>query len=278
MKNNSQSKKFTEFIRNNSNEIGVGIALIVLFIVFSITSPYFLKTKNLYNILYQISAIGILAIAQTMVLLTGGIDLSIGSTFTLSGWVMCFLVKEVGLAEGLMAGLAIGILCGFINGFLVSVTQLEPFIVTLGTMSIYHGIVYIISNSKAVSNLPVILEKIDNFRVFGIPSYVLVLLIVFLLSYLFLTYTKTGRMIYAIGSNELSARYSGVPVYAYKIVPYIIVGFLAFVAVFIQSAHLMAIDANAGTNLNLDSITAVVIGGTSLQGGRGSLAVSYTHL
>jgi len=271
MKNNSQSKKFTEFIRNNSNEIGVGIALIVLFIVFSITSPYFLKTKNLYNILYQISAIGILAIAQTMVLLTGGIDLSIGSTFTLSGWVMCFLVKEVGLAEGLMAGLAIGILCGFINGFLVSVTQLEPFIVTLGTMSIYHGIVYIISNSKAVSNLPVILEKIDNFRVFGIPSYVLVLLIVFLLSYLFLTYTKTGRMIYAIGSNELSARYSGVPVYAYKIVPYIIVGFLAFVAVFIQSAHLMAIDANAGTNLNLDSITAVVIGGTSLQGGRGSL-------
>lgn len=146
MKNNSQSKKFTEFIRNNSNEIGVGIALIVLFIVFSITSPYFLKTKNLYNILYQISAIGILAIAQTMVLLTGGIDLSIGSTFTLSGWVMCFLVKEVGLAEGLMAGLAIGILCGFINGFLVSVTQLEPFIVTLGTMSIYHGIVYIISN------------------------------------------------------------------------------------------------------------------------------------
>jgi ribose/xylose/arabinose/galactoside ABC-type transport system permease subunit len=271
MENKLKSNKIAELIRNNSNEAGVGIALIVLFLVFSITSPYFLQTNNLNNVLYQVSAIGILAIAQTMVLLTGGIDLSIGSIFTLSGWLMCFFVKEVGLAQGIAIGLAVGILCGLINGFLISVTRLEPFIVTLGTMSIFHGIVYIISDSKAVSNLPVILEKIDNFKLLGIPSYVLTLLIVFVLSHFFLTYTKTGRMIYAIGSNELSARYSGVPVHLYKMVPYVLVGFLSFIAVFLQSAHLMAIDANAGTNLNLDSITAVVIGGTSLQGGRGSL-------
>jgi len=271
MNNNLKTKKLSDLIRNNSIEFGVGIGLIILFLFFSVSSQYFLKTKNLYNILYQVSAIGILAVAQTMVILTGGIDLSIGSIFTLSGWVMCFLVKDVGFVQGFVAGLAVGLLCGAINGFLIAISRLEPFIITLGTMSIFHGIVYIISNSMAVSNLPIILENIDNYKLFGIPSYVIVLLIVFILGHLFLSYTKTGRMIYAIGSNELAARFSGVPVHLYKMVPYILVGFLSFIAAFIQSAHLMAIDANAGTNLNLESITAVVIGGTSLLGGRGSL-------
>ena len=271
MKNILKNNKLTDLIRNNSIEFGVGIGLIVLFLFFSVSSQYFLKTKNLYNILYQVSAIGILAVAQTMVILTGGIDLSIGAIFTLSGWVMCFLVKDVGFVQGIVVGLAVGLLCGAINGFLIAISRLEPFIITLGTMSIFHGIVYIVSNSMAVSNLPVILENIDNYRLLGIPSYVVVLLIVFILGQLFLSYTKTGRMIYAIGSNELAARFSGVPVHLYKMVPYILVGFLSFIAAFIQSAHLMAIDANAGTNLNLESITAVVIGGTSLLGGRGSL-------
>ena len=271
MQKTSNNHKLAEFLRVNRIEIGVGIGLIILFILFSIGSPYFLKTRNLTNILYQVSAIGILAVAQTMVILTGGIDLSIGSIFTLSGWVFCYLVKEVGFTQGLMAGLVVGLLCGLTNGLLIAVARLEPFIVTLGTMSVFSGIVYIMSNSKAVSNLPVVLETIDNYRILGIPSYVVILIIVFVLGHLFLTYTKPGRMIYAIGSNELAARFSGVPVHTYKMIPYILVGFLAFVASFVQSAHLMAIDANAGTNLNLESITAVVIGGTSLLGGRGSL-------
>ncbi len=272
---NNHQKSFLrsigQIVRNNSIETGVAFGLIVLFIVFSVTSPYFLKPKNLSNILYQISAIGILAVAQTLVILTGGIDLSVGSIFTLSGWIMCYLIKNVGLAEGLLAGLAVGILCGLINAFLIAVTRLEPFIITLGTMSIFHGAVYILSNSQAVSNLPVILSQIDDFKLLGIPSYVLVLLIIFVLGQLFLSYTKPGRMIYAIGSNELSALFSGVNVCKYKMIPYILSGVLCYIAAFIQSAHLMAIDANAGTNMNLESITAVVIGGTSLLGGRGTL-------
>jgi ribose transport system permease protein len=259
------------FIQSNGIETGVGIGLIILFAIFAMTSPYFLKSNNLNNILYQVSAIGILAVAQTFVILTGGIDLSIGSIFTLSGWIMCFVIKDYGLAQGILAGLSVGLLCGAINGFLIAVTRLEPFIITLGTMSIFHGVVYIISNSKAVSNLPVILSQIDKFRLLGIPSYVLILFLVFILGQLFLSFTKPGRMIYAIGSNELSAHFSGISVPVYKMVPYVLTGFLAMVASFIQSAHLMAIDANAGTNLNLESITAVVIGGTSLLGGRGSL-------
>jgi ribose transport system permease protein len=270
-----KNRNVSEILKNNSIEAGVGFGLVILFIVFSFTSQYFLKINNLSNILYQVSAIGILAIAQTFVILTGGIDLSIGAIFTISGWIMCYVIKDVGLAQGLMAGLVIGLLCGGINGFLISVTKLEPFIITLGTMSIFEGAVYIISNSQAVSSLPLVLENIDNYRFLGIPSYVLILFVVFVSGTLFLSYTKIGRMIYAIGSNELAARFSGVPVNFYKMVPYLITGLLAFVAAFIQSAHLMAIDPNAGTNLNLDSITAVVIGGTSLLGGRGSLLGTF---
>ncbi|MCL1854765.1 MAG: ABC transporter permease [Clostridia bacterium] len=256
----------------NQPEYYVGFGLIALFIVFSIASPYFLTATNLSNVLYQVSAIGILAAGQTMVILTGGIDLSIGSVFTISGWIMCFLVQNVGLAIGLPVGLIVGLTAGLINGVLVSIVKLEPFIVTLGTMSIFNGVVYIISNSKAVSNLPLVMAQIDKFKLFGvIPSYLLILFIVLILGHLFLTYSKPGRMIYAIGSNEQAALYSGIRTQLYKIVPYVLAGGLAFVASFVQSSHLMAIDCNAGNNQNLDSITAVVIGGTSLLGGRGSL-------
>ncbi len=260
------------FLKNNSIEAAVGGVLVLLFIIFSIASPYFFKATNLSNVLYQVSAIGILAVGQTMVILTGGIDLSIGGIFTLSGWIMCFLVQRAGLGVGLAAGLSVGLIAGAINAVLISYARLEPFIVTLGTMSIFNGTVYIISNSKAVSNLPEIMANIDRYRIFGvIPSYVFIMLLVFVLGQLFLSFTKPGRMIYAIGSNELAAQFAGIRVRLYKMLPYIITGFLCFIASFVQSAHLLAIDANAGINQNLDSITAVVIGGASLLGGRGSL-------
>ena len=259
-------------LRNHGTEMYVSMGFGLLFIAFSIISPYFLRINNLANILYQICAIGILAAGQCMVILTGGIDLSIGGIFTLSGWVMCFFIRNGNLAEGLLLGVSVGLFTGAVNGILIAVARLEPFIVTLGTMSIYNGVVYIISDSKAVSNLPAVLARIDAYKLFGfLPSYVLVVIVVFVLGQLFLSYSKPGPMIYAIGSNELAAQYSGIPVKVYKMLPYIITGFLCSVSAFVQSAHLLAIDANAGTNLNLDSITAVVIGGTSLLGGRGTL-------
>jgi ribose transport system permease protein len=259
-------------LKNYGTEVFVTLGLLVLFIFFSIISPYFFRVNNLSNVLYQVSTIGILAAGQCMVILTGGIDLSIGGIFTLSGWLMCFVIKDVGLLQGLLVGVGMGIFAGAVNGILIAFARLEPFIVTLGTMSIYNGVVYIISNSKAVSNLPVIMARIDEFRLFGaIPSYVLIVFIVYIFGQLFLSFTKPGRMLYAIGSNELAAKFSGIRVRVFKMLPYVITGFLCSVAAFVQSAHLLAIDANAGTNLNLDSITAVVIGGTSLLGGRGTL-------
>ena len=271
MKNTTAMGRLKSLSKSHASELGVGIALICLFVAFAIMSPVFLSSRNMINILYQISALGVIAVGQTMVIITGGIDLSVGSVFELAGWSMCFTILNVGLWQGLLVGAAVALVCGLVNGALIAHMKLEPFIVTLGTMSVFHGLAYIISDAKPVSNLPKVMEEIDDFALVGIPSYVLILIVVFVIGFLFLSFTKPGRMIYAIGSNETAAEYTGVRVGRYKMVPYIFSAVLALVAAFVQSAHLMAIDPDAGSNLNLDSIAAVVIGGTALTGGRGTL-------
>lgn len=262
---------FRNIIRNYESEFGVGISLAILFIFLSIASPYFLSGRNLVNVIYQVSTIGILAVGQTMVIITSGIDLSIGSMFAFSGWIMCKSMIIYGVVPGLIIGLAVGILCGLLNGVLISYVKLEPFIVTLGTMSMYHSLTYVISNAKPVTGLPKALVAFDGFKLLGIPSYVLITVIVFILGQLFLSYCKPGRMIYAIGSNERTARYSGVNVNMYKTMAYVITGILVVLGVLVQASHLMATDPDAGNSLNLDSIAGVVIGGTSLLGGKGTM-------
>lgn len=257
--------------RNHESEFGVGIALICLFIAFSIISPVFLTPRNMVNIMYQISAIGIIAVGQTFVLLTGGIDLSVGSVFELAGWSMCYTMLNVGLFQGVMVGVGVALVCGLVNSLLVAKVKLEPFIVTLGTMSAYHGLAYIVSGAKPVSNLDSVLGSIDEFNIAGIPGYLITLIVVVVLGALFLRYTKPGRMIYAIGSNETAAEYTGVRVANYKMIPYILCSVLALLAAFVQAGHLAAIDPDSGANKNMDSIAAAVIGGTALTGGKGSM-------
>ena len=257
--------------RKNESEFGVGMALIGLFIVFSIVSPVFLSSRNMMNIMYQISAIGIIAVGQTMVLLTGGIDLSVGSVFELAGWSMCFTIVNVGLVPGILVGAGVALTCGLINAVLIAKVKLEPFIVTLGTLSAFHGLAYIVSGAKPVSNMQDVLGAIDDFNIAGIPGYLITLVAVIVLATLFLKFTKPGRMIYAIGSNETAAKYTGVHVDKYKMIPYILCSLLAVLAAFVQASHLSAIDPDAGVNKNLDSIAAAVIGGTALTGGKGSM-------
>ena len=263
--------KLSTWIVNYESEFGVGAGLVVLFIVLTLSSEYFLTPRNMINILYQVSTVGILAVAQTMVLISGGIDLSVGSIFEMSGWVMCYSIVNFGFWEGLILGLVVAILCGLINGLIIAYVKIEPFIVTLGTMSVFHGLVYIISGAKPVSNLPEVLSNIDKFKLLGIPSYIIILIVVFILGQLFLSYTKPGRMFYALGSNETAAKYSGINTALYKMIPYVAMGICAFIAVFVQSAHLLAIDPDVGTGLNMDTIAAVVIGGASLAGGKGTM-------
>lgn len=264
-------EKIRVFRNNYQTEIGVGLSLILLFAILSFASPYFLTGRNIINILYQISTTGILAVGMTFVMVTGGIDLSIGSIFEMSGWIMCYLILNAGLFPGIMAGIGVALVCGLINGLLIAYMKLAPMIVTLGTMSVYHGLIYIISDSKPVSNLPAVMKSIDAFTILGIPSYVWTVAIVFVLGQLFLSRTKPGRMLYAIGSNDQAAHYSGIRVNLYRVIPYVVMGALCLLSAFVQSAHLLAIDPDAGTNLNMDAIAAVVIGGTSLNGGKGTM-------
>jgi ribose transport system permease protein len=265
------AEKLRIFRNNYQTEIGVGLSLIILFTILSFASPFFLTGRNIINILYQISTIGILAVGMTFVIITGGIDLSIGSMFEISGWIMCYIILRGNFFGGIFLGLGVALVCGLINGLLIAHLRLSPMIVTLGTMSVYHGLIYIISDSRPVSNLPRFLKDIDTFTILELPSYVWIVLLVFAFGQFFLSRTKPGRMLYAIGSNDQAARYSGIRVKLYTTIPYVIMGALSLLAAFVQSAHLLAIDPDAGTSLNMDAIAAVVIGGASLNGGKGSI-------
>jgi ribose transport system permease protein len=265
------AEKLRIFRNNYQTELGVGLGLAILIIVLSVASPFFLSGRNIINILYQISSTGILAVGMTCIIITGGIDLSVGSIFEISGWIMCYMILKGNMPLGIVLGLGVALACGLINGLLIAYLRLSAMIVTLGTMSVYHGLIYIISDSRPVSNLPQLLKNIDTFTFLGLPSYVWTVLLVFVLGQVFLSRTKPGRMLYAIGSNDQAAHYSGISVKLYTTVPYVLMGLLCLLAAFVQSAHLLAIDPDAGVNMNLDAIAAVVIGGTSLNGGKGTI-------
>lgn len=249
-------------------------ALALLCLVLSLIAPNFLTAGNLRNVLWQVTAIGIIAIGQTLVILTGGIDLSVGGIAAFSAMAGGLLMTAGGQEQvvfGVVATLAIGLLVGSANGLIIAYGRLAPFIVTLGMLSIANSLTYVISDAKSIVGLP------DGYRVWGrgeiagIPLYLLTFVLLFLLGQIFLTRTKPGRFIYAIGSNEEAARLSGVNVRFYKTIPYAITGVLCAIAAIILSGRLGAIDPDTGTGLELRTIAAVVIGGTSLFGGKGSL-------
>jgi ribose transport system permease protein len=215
-----------------------------------------------------------IAIGQTLVILTGGIDLSVGGIAAFSAMAGGLLMTANGqeqVALGIVATLVIGLLVGAANGLIIAYGRLAPFIVTLGMLSIANSLTYVISDAKSIVGLP------DGYRVWGrgeiagIPFYLITFIVLFLAGQLFLTRTKPGRFIYAIGSNEEAARLSGVNVRLYRTIPYAITGVLCAIAAIILSGRLGAIDPDTGTGLELRTIAAVVIGGTSLFGGKGSL-------
>jgi len=249
-------------------------ALALLCVVLSVLSPNFVTAGNLRNVLWQVTAIGIIAIGQTFVILTGGIDLSVGGIAALSAMAGGLLMTSGGaenVAIGLIATLIVGLMIGTANGLLVSYGRLAPFIVTLGMLSITNSLTYVISDATSVVGLPDAYRFWGRGEIFGIPLYLITFVVLFVLGQIFLSRTKPGRFIYAIGSNEEAARLSGVNVRIYKTLPYAITGLLCAIAALILSGKLGAIDPDTGTGLELRTIAAVVIGGTSLFGGKGSL-------
>jgi ribose transport system permease protein len=246
---------------------------IVIFVVLSVASPRFLTYGNVYNLLDQSVVVGIVAIGQTFVILVAGIDLSVGAVTGVAGILFGLLVTRAGmpLYIGVPATIAVGGLLGMLNGFLVNFGRIAPFIVTLGTMSICRSAAYLISNGNSISGLPDGLSALSVAELFDMPVNFLFLLILFAIAWWYLERTKGGRTIYAIGSNRDAAIAAGLRTTRYANIAYAVSGASAGLAAVFLGSRLMSIDPLAGNGLELDAIAAVVIGGASLFGGRGTM-------
>jgi len=248
----------------------LGLALVIA-LGLSLMSPYFLTQNNLFNILDQSVVIGIVAVGMTFVILTGGIDLSVGSVAGLTGVVLGLALREFPIPVAIPIAVAAGAAIGLFSGILIAYFGLAAFVVTLGVMAIGRSLAYILSGQTAISGIPSELSNIVYTTVLGIPANVLFLAALYLAAWAYLTYTKGGRTIYAIGSNKEAARAAGLSVLFYSVLPYVVSGALAAVAVTFSIAQILSVDPLTGTALELDAIAAVVIGGASLFGGRGSI-------
>ncbi|MEO8973780.1 MAG: ABC transporter permease [Ktedonobacteraceae bacterium] len=248
-------------------------ALVVVFIILSFISPVFLTLNNLTNIIEQTTVTAIIAIGMTFVIITAGIDLSVGSTAAISGVIGVSLIVNQGVSWPLaiVVGVLVGGAVGLGNGLLITVANLNPFIATLGMMSVIRGLVYISTNGQVVFGVPDAFGVLGSGNIAGIPVPLILLIIVAALAYLLLSRTRLGRYTYAIGSNREAAQLSGIPVRNYLIAVYVILGLLAGFGGMIASSRVYSGQPNFGIGLELDVIAAAVIGGASLFGGQGTI-------
>jgi fructose transport system permease protein len=254
--------------------LGPFVALLAACLFFATQADHFLTAQNFSLVLQQVMVVGLIAIGQTLIILTAGIDLSCGMLMALGGIVMSKLAVESGLAPGLAiaCGLAVTTLFGIVNGLLVTKIKLPSFIVTLGTMNIAFALTQLYSSSQTVTNLPDALTALgETFKLGGteVSWGVVLMLALYFIAWLALRETAPGRHIYAVGNNAEAARLTGIPVKRILLAVYAIAGLLYGVAALLSVARTGVGDPNAGQTENLDAITAVVLGGTSLFGGRG---------
>jgi len=246
-------------------------ALGFLILALSLLSPYFLSTANLLNVLRQVSINAILALGMTVVILKGGIDLSVGSLLALAGALAAGFTLSgfpPPLAMGLGVGIAVAL--GTLQGLLVAYAGLPPFIVTLAGLTAFRGLTLVYTDGRPITGLPDPFLFLGNGTLLGIPVPVMVMLSFLLLTHLLLQNTALGRYLYAIGGNEEAARLSGVPVARIKVFAYAYSGLAAGLAALVLTGRLNSAQPTAGTGFELDAIAAAVVGGTSLAGGRGT--------
>ena len=246
------------------------LILLVICVFATILSPSFLSVTNLFNVFKQITVAGIVGCGMTFVILTGGIDLSVGSILGLSGVLASGVLASTGnTAVAVAVSLTVGIACGAVNGFFVSVCGIPPFISTLGMMTLLRGVILVYTK---VSPIPI---KSDAYKFFGkgniagIPVPVIILIIVFLLAHYILTQTSYGRSVYAVGGNREAARLSGIRVKTSEFLVYTLNGLMCGMAGLILTARLGSAQSTSGTGIEMDAIAAVILGGTSLSGGVG---------
>lgn len=254
-----------------ARQAGLLLVIVALVVGFGAARPFFFSGDNLLNILLQAAVVGILALGQTFVLLTGGIDLSLGSTVAVAAVCAGLLSQSVAFPLAILGGLAVGALCGAVNGLLITVTHITPFIVTLGTMSIYSGLALIIADGQAVYGIPQGFQDALAGGVAGIPIPVVLFVVLTALAALVLKYTRFGEYLVAIGGNAEVARLAGISVARQTAGAYVVSGTAAGLAGAILAARLGAADPTLGADLLLTAIAATVMGGTKLAGGEGSM-------
>lgn len=258
-------------LRLTRQQLGVLLALLLLIVIANFVSDRFLTVPNLLNVLRQVAIVGILAIGQTYVILTAGIDLSVGSTLGLAVVLFAGLLETQSLAVAVPLGLLAGLLIGIINGIGVAYARIPAFIMTLGMLSFARGLAFIYTGGTPI---PIINEQyyfVGNGYLLGIPIPSMILIATLVVSAMVLRMTPFGRCVYGIGSNEDAALLSGVPVRRYKVCVFAISGFCAALAGLVYSSQLGVGTPIAGQAYELDAIAAVVVGGTTLFGGKGSV-------
>jgi len=253
-------------------ELVLAILLIVVLVVFSLLSSSFLSVENFFNVGRLSVETGLIALGMTGVILTGGIDLSVGSLLSLVAVVVGFSYQD-GLALGLaiLLGLAVGLAGGLFNALFVTRLGLHPLVVTLGTLSLYSGIALVLSGGSGVSSFPHWFVYLGQWYLGPVPVQLIFFAVIAALAWIVLARTPFGRYLYAIGDNVEAARFSGVPVRRVLIALYTAVGLLVAIAAIIYTSRVSSARADAGFGLELDVIAAVVLGGASIYGGVGSI-------
>lgn len=264
------NKEIKRKIIYNVNVYRSVLILLVMCIVASLLSPSFLSMTNIFNVFKQITVSGIVACGMTYVILTGGIDLSVGSIVGLSGALSAGVLLATGnVFLATITGMGVGLICGAANGVLVAKCGIPPFIATLGMMTFLRGGVLVYTQGSPISVKSDMFKYIGKGDILGIPVPVILLVVLFILGHFILTKTRFGRNVYALGGNKEAARLSGISIKKTEWIVYIISGFLAGIAAIVLTARLGSAQSTSGSGIEMDAIAAVILGGTSLSGGTG---------
>ena len=248
------------------------LSLIALFVGLAIASPHFLTSTNLSSVVRQTAVINIMALGMTIIIVSGGIDLSVGAILAMGGLLGTMAMQDgASIPVGIAVGLATGLVWGLINGTLITRLRIAPFIVTLGTLGIARGLTLIISNGLPVHRIPPGFSFLGEGNLLGVPFVLWILVLCAGLTHFILEHTRMGRYAFAIGSNEDAAVYAGIPVAFHTTAVYAFGGMLTGLAGMIEASRLMTGQPTAGQGYELQAIAAVVIGGGSLHGGEGSV-------
>lgn len=260
-------------LRNNRTELIMLAVLFVGCVVMSVVSPTFLSVGNILNICSQQSTTALMAIGMTLVIITGGIDLSVGTLLGFSGMLAAMRLQATGnIAQAILISYAVALLIGVANGFLIGYMKLPAFIVTLGTQQICQSMNYVVTDGSSASKFPEVFGFIGKGKLIGnIPFYLVMIALLYVTFMVIMTKVRYGRFLYATGSNEVAARISGIKTKKVIMLTYVISAMMAATAGLVMISRLMACDPTYGKSAEMDVIAAVVIGGTFMSGGKGTL-------